>query len=62
MPGNSWKLYAGKFFGNYMLVIPPDGNHVLGNLGLIMAQCYYSFKAMVPETQLSIPAAQTFLE
>ena len=34
----SWKLFAGKFLGNYMLgnfleTISPDGNYVLGNSG-----------------------------
>ena len=56
MLGNFWKLYAGKFFGSYMLGnflettcwLPRDGNYVLGNSGgcrwlyggVIMTQCY----------------------
>ena len=38
---------------------------MLGNSGVIMAQCtasYYGFKAMILGAQLTIPAAHTFLE
>ena len=48
MLGNFLETICWEIFGNYMLGNlleticwqPPDGNHVLGNSGVIMAQCY----------------------
>ena len=67
----SWKLHDGnfletirwKFFRTICWEIWLDAGGFLKRV--IMAQCYgiiLQFKAMVPGAQLSIPAAQTFLE
>ena len=60
----SWKLHAGNLLTETMCwEIRVDAGGFL--MGLTMAQCYgitLQFEAMVPGAELSIPAAQTFLE
>ena len=58
-----WKLYAGKFFGSHMLKNSGGCRWLFegGNYGTML---WYNttVKTMVPGAQLSIPAAETFLE